>query len=118
MKIGVIMDCLSQIKPYKDSTVAILLEAQKRGHLIFYIQLNDLFCENTIISAKIQPFQLDESSTPWFFLGSPAIKALNQLDLILMRKDPPFNMEYLYATYLLELAEKQGAWVINNPVGL
>ncbi len=112
------MDNLLQIKPYKDSTVATLLEAQSRGHTLFYMQPNDLFCENTFVFAKTQKFTLDEAVSPWFSLHEPAIQRLSELDIILMRKDPPFDMEYLYATYLLELAEKQGAWVINSPEGL
>lgn len=115
MKIGVIMDCLSQIKTYKDSTVAVLLEAQRRGHELFYIQMKDIFCENAKVFAHLQAIQLDESKNPWFSLGASSINTLNEVDLVLMRKDPPFDMEYLYATYLLELAEKQGAWILNNP---
>lgn len=112
------MDSLSKIKPYKDSTVSSMIEAQKRGHELFYISLNDLFCENGQVLATIQEIKIDEALDPWFSLGLSNTLPLNQLNLVLMRKDPPFDMEYLYATYLLELAEKQGAFVLNRPHGL
>jgi glutathione synthase len=118
MKIAIIMDPLSQLKPYKDSTVAIILEAQKRAHTLFHIHHLNLFCENAQVYANAQPMVLNEGSDDWYKLGTLETHSLNDFDLVLMRKDPPFDTEYLYATYLLSLAQSQGAQIINHPNGL
>src|SRR4051812_25143663 len=96
MKIGVIMDDLDDIHSYKDSTVAVILEAQKRGHFVYYMQLKDIFCENTTVCSTMYPIHVDESITPWYQLQNAEICSLNSLNVVLMRKDPPFNMAYLY----------------------
>ncbi|GAB4391855.1 MAG: glutathione synthase [Gammaproteobacteria bacterium] len=119
IKVGVIMDSLSQIKRQKDSTVAMMLEAQKRSWEIFYIEPHQLFLEANSVYAEAQKIALDESTHPWYTFIDPLKRlALQEFDVILMRKDPPFDMQYVFMTYLLELAEQQGAWIINNPRSL
>lgn len=118
MNIGVIMDPPANITPHKDSTVALMREGQARGHRLFSIQISDLFCQNSTVFARAAPILVDETKTPWFSIGTPQKQRLSDFDVVFMRKDPPFDMPYLFITYLLELAEKEGAWIINSASGL
>ena len=102
----------------KDTTFAMLLEAQSRGWLISYMQQQDLFLENGQAWATARQLQVQDNSDDWYQLTSEKTTELASLDVILMRKDPPFDMEYIYSTYLLELAESAGAKVINKPQSL
>ena len=112
------MDAIETIKPYKDSSFAMLLEAQWRGWQIFYIQLADLYMDQSVSYAASSLLKVTDNTPEYFELGAASIVKLSDLDVILMRKDPPFNLEYIYATYLLEQAEQAGTLVINKPQSL
>lgn len=117
-KTGVVMDPISGIKTYKDSTFAMLLEAQRRGHALYYMEPGDLFAKDGRVLARMQQLQVRDNTTDWFSLAPLGSKPLDELDIVLMRRDPPFDMDYIYTTYMLELAEKAGALVINRPQSL
>lgn len=119
MKLGVLMDPLSQIKPYKDSTVAMIIAAEKMGWTCAYFTLHDLFCKDGHAYANASSITIHErSATDWALTKPLGEMPLTDFDIILMRKDPPFDMEYIYATYALELAEREGVIVANKPQGL
>lgn len=118
IKLGVVMDPIGSIQLYKDSTYAMLLEAQARGWQIHYMEQSDIFLRDGSSHARMRGLTLYEDEQRWFDLGEETTQALSVLDVILMRKDPPFNMEYIYSTYLLELAEAQNVLVINKPQSL
>ncbi|MBU0657043.1 MAG: glutathione synthase [Gammaproteobacteria bacterium] len=113
--VGVVMDPISTINIKKDSTFAMMLEAQRRGHSLFHILQGDLFADDGVVYAKMNPVTVVDDPAGWYTLGKAVIKPLHELPVILMRKDPPFDMEYIYSTYLLELAQKRGTLVINRP---
>lgn len=113
--LGIVMDPIATINIKKDSSFAMLLEAQRRGWSLFYMLQTDLFADNGVCFARMQPLQVQDDPQGWFTLGEPITQALHQLDCLLMRKDPPFNMEYIYTTYLLELAQRKGLLVVNRP---
>ncbi|HEY0061624.1 MAG TPA: glutathione synthase [Telluria sp.] len=115
MKIAFLADPLAGFKTYKDSTFAMMREAARRGHEIYAFEQSDMALEEGIVSAKVARITLTGDPHDWF-RADPAIETrLSAFDAVLQRKDPPFDMEYVYATYLLELAEKQGARVFNKP---
>ena len=118
VKTGVVMDPIGGIKTYKDSSFAMLLEAQRRGHQLFYMEPGDLFVTDGRAYAGMQQLEVRDNISDWFTLTPVGDTALDELDIILMRKDPPFDMDYIYATYMLELAENAGALVINRPQSL
>lgn len=113
--LGIVMDPIASINTKKDSTFAMMLEAQSRGWSLFYMLQESLFADNGITFARMQPIQVQDDPRHWFSLGEPVTRELHSLDCVLMRKDPPFNMEYIYTTYLLELAQRQGLLVVNRP---
>ena len=114
IRLGILMDPIDSIIIKKDSSFAMLLEAQKRGWLLNYFEQKDLYLENGTVRATVTPLSVEDNSQSWFELGEPVDIALDSLDVVLMRKDPPFDMEYIYSTYLLEMAEKKGLLVINR----
>ncbi|GMR17726.1 MAG: glutathione synthase [Gammaproteobacteria bacterium] len=116
--LAVVMDPLGSVNIKKDSTLAMLLEAQKRGWVIQYIEQRDLILLDGKAKAYMRHLKLDMDQAQWFDLGDPTLKELNTVDVVLMRKDPPFDMEYIYCTYLLELAEAEGTLVVNKPGSL
>ena len=118
LETGVVMDPISGIKTYKDSTFAMLLEAQRRGHAIWYMETRDLSVRDGTTLARMRRLQVRDNKTDWFTLGEAEQRELSQLDFLLMRKDPPFNMAYVYATYMLDLAESAGVTVVNSPQSL
>lgn len=118
IKLGVIMDPIGSINYKKDSTLAMLLEAQSRGYQLFYMQQADLLVIDNRPQANMRPLTVKADADNWFALGEVQIRPLAELDTILMRKDPPFDMDYIYSTYLLELAEKQGVLVVNRAQSL
>jgi len=118
LRLGVVMDPIGSIKINKDSTFAMLLEAQARGWPIRYMEQNDLFLRDGKPFARQRPLKLFDNASRWFEWGEESTEALSALDVILMRKDPPFDMEYIYTTYLLERAEDAGVLVVNKPRGL
>jgi len=113
--LGVVMDPIEAITPYKDTTLALLLEAQRRGYQIHYFQMSDLFVRDGVAYGNARGLEVFDDHDDWFtYTSEPAIIALADLDTILMRVDPPFDMEYIYATYILELAESEGTLVVNR----
>ena len=116
-RLGVIMDPISSIKPYKDTTLALLLAAQEFEFEILYMELSHLSVLDGSALADTRMIKLFDSNDKWFeFLDDgPRSTSLSDIDCIIMRKDPPFDMEYVFATYILELAQSQGAFVVNNP---
>jgi glutathione synthase len=118
MKLGVIMDPIEGINVKKDSTLAMLLAAQKRHWDIHYMETADLYVENDRAMAKNRQIDVADDESKWHQFKDEKINALGNLDVILMRKDPPFDMEYIYTTYILELAAEQGALVVNKPASL
>ena len=118
LKTGVVMDPIGEIKTYKDSTFAMLLEAQRRGHMLYYMEPRDIFAEDGRVFAGMQQLEVRDNTTDWFNLASADRKPLDELDIVLMRRDPPFDMDYIYTTYMLELAEMAGTLVINQPQSL
>ncbi|MEW6037471.1 MAG: glutathione synthase [Pseudomonadota bacterium] len=118
LRLGIVMDPIGKIKIGKDSSFAMLLEAQARGWELFYMELNDLYLRDGRAHARVRHLQVERDYVRWFeFLDERDI-ALDTLDVILMRKDPPFDQEYIYATYLLECAENRGVYVVNRPRSL
>ena len=112
------MDPIEAIKPWKDSSLAMLLEAQARGWQIFYFQLSDIFLDNGIAMGQFKTLTLYDDNEHWFDYGDAGDCRLSDLDVILMRKDPPFDLEYIYCTYMLEQAEESGVLVVNKPASL
>jgi glutathione synthase len=118
LHLGIVMDPISRITPAKDSSLTMLLEAQKRGWRISYFELGDLRISNGEARGKARPITVKDDNNQWFELGQQTDMPLADLDVLLMRKDPPFDMEYIYATYVLELAEALGVLVVNKPQSL
>jgi len=112
------MDPIASISVKKDSTYAMLLEAQTRNWDIHYMEQADLSMRDGRPLGRTQQLRLFGDPDRWFELGDPKTLELSDLDVILMRKDPPFNMEYIYTTYLLEQAEVRGVLVVNRPASL
>jgi glutathione synthase len=94
------------------------LEAQRRGHELYYMEPGDLFAKDGRVFALMQKLEVRDNTTDWFSLNPVGSMSLDELDILLMRRDPPFDMDYIYATYMLELAEKSGTLVINRPQSL
>ena len=117
LKFAVVMDPPEQLNPVKDSSLAMLEQAQARGWITYYINPFSLAYNNTAV-ANCTPIKLQLNQQDWFELGEPEATCLSDIDIIIMRVDPPFNMAYIYATYLLELAEQHGALVVNRPQSL
>ena len=118
MKIGVIMDPIQHINIAKDSTFAMLLAAQDLGWEIYYMQMSDLFVADNNPGAKMCSLQVADDSREWFRIIKTELRQLEDLDIILMRKDPPVTMEYIYVTHMLDLASHAGVRVVNNPSSL
>ncbi|WP_421683344.1 glutathione synthase [Stutzerimonas urumqiensis] len=118
IRVGVIMDPIAGINFKKDSTLAMLWAAQARGWSLHYMELNDVYQLDGQARARMRPLTTYKDPQRWFELGDETDAALADLDVVLMRKDPPFNSEYVYATYLLELAEAAGTLVVNRPSSL
>ncbi len=116
--LAVIMDPIGSIKPAKDSTLALLLAAQARGWKISYGELHDIWLRDGNAFGRLTDLRVADDRTRWFSPGDAEVTPLGDLDVILMRKDPPFDMEYIVATYVLERAQDQGAVVVNRPQGL
>lgn len=118
MKLGVVMDPIEGINVKKDSTLAMLLAAQKRQWDIHYMEMNDIYVEDGSAVARNRRLRVADDDCDWYQFQGEEVTSLADFDVILMRKDPPFDMEFIYATYILELAAIQGALVINNPASL
>jgi len=118
INLGIIMDPIETIKVSKDSSLAMLLAAQARGWNLWYMELNDLWLRDGQAYAFMRRLQVYDDPKNWFTLGQPQTAPLSSLSVILMRKDPPFDLEYIVATYLLESAEATGTLVVNKPQSL
>lgn len=119
IRLGVVMDPIESINPKKDSTLAMLLAAQQRGWDVQYMRREDLFLRDGRAYGHMREITVCDNINDWYKLPSaPADSPLNALDVILMRLDPPANPEYLYATYLLQRAQEEGALVVNRPESL
>jgi len=117
-RLGVIMDPIATIKPKKDTTLALLLAARARGFELHYIEMRDLSLRDGSACARTRPLVVHDALDHWFdFTGPPSAepRPLTELDCVLMRKDPPFDMEYVFATYMLERAQAEGTLVVNDP---
>ena len=115
LTLGVVMDPIDHIKPWKDSTFAMLLEAQRRGWTIRYMTPADLYVRDGRTWAHARGLTVTDNRDDWYALEGESNLDLTNLDLLLMRQDPPFNNEYIYVTYLLEKAEREGLMVVNRP---
>jgi glutathione synthase len=117
-RLGVVMDPIDAIKYAKDSTLAMLLAAQARGFALTYFEQGDLTLRDGVAFGRARALTVRADANDWFTLGETHVERLGQLDAILMRKDPPFDTEYIYSTYILERAEEQGCLIVNRPQGL
>jgi glutathione synthase len=115
MKIAFLADPLDTFKTYKDSTFAMMRESARRGHAIYAFEQGDMVLESGLVTANVAKITLTGEADDWYRAAAPVSTFLSEFDAIVIRKDPPFDMEYIYTTYLLELAEKQGARVFNKP---
>jgi glutathione synthase len=118
MRIAIILDPIEHIKSYKDSTFAIMREAAKRGHALFVMAQGDVVLRDQQVISFARQLEMLDDAKHWYALGEVAATPLTAFDAVLMRKDPPFDMEYVFSTYLLELAEAQGARILNKPAAI
>jgi len=118
IKLGIVMDPIESIKPYKDSSLAMLLAAQKRGWELHYFLQENLLIDNGVAQGYGQRLSVSDSEDNWFTLSESTLIPLGDLDVILMRKDPPFDSQFLYSTFILESAEKLGTLIVNKPQSL
>jgi glutathione synthase len=118
MRVLVVMDPIERINIKKDSTLAMLWAAKRRGHTLGYALQGDLFIDRGHAFGQIKPLDVFENTADFYRLGDSKIERLADYDVILMRKDPPFDMNFVYTTYILEQAERDGAWIINKPQSL
>src|SRR3974377_2343869 len=117
-RLGVVMDPIGAIAYAKDSTLAMLLAAQARGFALSYLEQKDLKLRDGMAYGRMRPLAVRADPVNWFTLGMPVEEPLGVLDCLLMRKDPPFDTEYVYSTYILERAAGAGVLVVNRPQGL
>lgn len=118
IKLGMVMDPITRINIKKDTSFAMLLEARARGWELHYMELNDLYMRNGRAYAHTRILDVQRDAQCWHQFGAAQDMPLDELDVIMMRKDPPFDQEYIYATYLLERAESMGVYVVNKPQSL
>ncbi len=115
MDFAFILDPLPLLKPYKDSSVAMMRALVARGHRVFALEPADVYWSSGATKARVVPLEVRTSNLDWYAAGAPEDRRLAEFAAVVMRKDPPFDMEYVYATYLLEAAEREGARVFNRP---
>ena len=118
IKIGVVMDPISEVKVKKDSSMAMMLEAQARGYEIYYMEMQDLYLEQGVCRATAAKVKVFDDPEHWYELDAREDINVADLDAVLMRKDPPFDTEFIYATYMLERAEVAGTLIVNKPQSL
>jgi len=118
IRVAVVMDPIEDIKPAKDTSLAMMLAAQRRGWELSYLELCHLWLRDGVALGRAHTVTVRDHLEDWFTIGEPQPVRLGDFDAILMRKDPPFDTEYIYSTYILERAELQGALVVNRPQGL
>ncbi len=118
IKLGIVMDSIADIKTVKDSSFAMLLAAQRKGWELYYMELGDLYLEQGSAKASMRRLTVEDNAQDWYELFDKQDQVLSELDVILMRKDPPFDQEYLYATLLLGQAEQEGVLLVNRQQSL
>jgi glutathione synthase len=118
IRLAVVMDPIQDIKYAKDTTLAMLQAAQARGYELWYLTQPDLYLRDGVARGRARPLAVHADPAAWFTLGDSRDTPLGDFDVILMRKDPPFDMEFIYTTYILDRAELAGALVVNRPAGL
>ncbi|NDL01411.1 glutathione synthase [Photorhabdus bodei] len=118
IKLGIVMDPISSINIKKDTSFAMLLEVQRRGWELHYMEMSDLYLHQGEARARTRLLQVENHPQQWYQFDREQDLALETLDVILMRKDPPFDTEYIYATYILERAEEKGTLIVNKPQSL
>ena len=116
--IAIVMDPIERIKPSKDTSFALLLEAQRRGYALYYIEPGSLSIQNSKAYARLAQLTVNDDIDQYFKFGEFQRTALTSVSIILMRKDPPFDDQFLYDTQILSIAEGEGVMVVNNPQGL
>ncbi|MEO8738092.1 MAG: glutathione synthase [Casimicrobiaceae bacterium] len=115
MEIAFVLDPLTSLKAYKDSSIAMMRAAQTRGHTLFALEQAEIYWTQGVTQARARPLIVDADNHAWFRAADPTLRPLSSFAAVLMRKDPPFDMEYVYTTYLLEAAEREGARIYNKP---
>lgn len=118
IKLGVVMDPIQSIHYKKDTTLGLLWEASRRGFELYYFEQGDLFYREGTVWGQAKLLSVAEDPKQWYTIHGERTIPLSELRVILMRKDPPFNLNYIYTTYLLELAEKSGVRIVNKPQSL
>jgi len=118
VRLAVVMDPIEDINPVKDTTLGLLLAAQAHGWELYYAELGDLWLRDGVAWGRLAPLEVMDDQRVWFKRGAGVATRLGDMDVILMRKDPPFDTEYVYSTYILDRARDQGALVCNDPRGL
>lgn len=118
LNIAIVMDPIESINYKKDTSLALLWSAQARGHNLWYLTPEDLFLADGRAMATMQPLEVFKDPNHFYELGNEVTRPLAEVDAVLMRKDPPFDMNFIYATYLLEMAEREGTLIVNRPQSL
>jgi len=118
IKLGIVMDPIGSINANKDSSLAMLLAASKRGWDLYYMEQSDLFLEAGRCHSLLTRLEVRDNENDWYTLSEQRTAPLDELDVILMRKDPPVDMEFIYTTFLLQRAEAHGTLVVNNPASI
>jgi glutathione synthase len=118
IKLGIVMDPIGSINANKDSSLAMLLAASKRGWDLYYMEQSDLFLEGGRCHSLLTRLEVRDNEDDWYTLSEQRTAPLDELDVILMRKDPPVDMEFIYTTFLLQRAEAHGTLVVNNPASI
>ena len=118
ISLGIVMDPISAIAFKKDTSLALLQAAQAKGWSLYYLEIDDLFLDGNIAKGRTRTLSVYDNADCWFNLGHEQTLALGELDVLLMRKDPPFDSAFLHSTFILEAAEKQGCLVVNDPRSL
>jgi glutathione synthase len=118
LSVAVLMDPIRAIKIAKDSTFAMLLEAQRRGHVLFYMEEGDLELRGDEAWARLKPLAVKDDPAGWYTLGEPTWRPLAEVNIVLARKDPPVDPQFIYDTMVLEAAQKAGVKVVNDPRSL
>ena len=115
MDFAFILDPLPELKAYKDSSIAMMRELVRRGHRVHALEQSDLYWDAGVTRGRARPLEVFADNHTWYREGPAESRALKHFAAVIMRKDPPFDMEYVYSTYLLECAEREGAQVFNRP---
>lgn len=118
IRLGIVMDPIQSISYKKDTSLAMLMAAQERGWSLSYMEQSDMYLKDGVAIGLMRDLQVAWDEKQWYRLGEASEEALSNLDVILMRKDPPFDNEYIYSTYMLEQAERAGTLVVNKPQSL